>query len=70
MEAGGKQSTMILWKIMDRIRKSSSFVSIYKKRLLEAGVIGGKKRGIQFVLPAFRDNVRRMEEDEPDCYLL
>ncbi|RNL39505.1 hypothetical protein DMP06_06880 [Slackia equolifaciens] len=45
VEAGGKQSTMILWQIMDRIRKSSSFASIYKKRLLEAGVIGEPRRG-------------------------
>lgn len=46
--------------IAERLGRSSSYVSTYKKRLLEAGVIEEPERGaFAFALPGFREYVRR-----------
>ena len=46
--------------IAERLGRSSSYVSTYKKRLLEAGVIEEPESGVlAFALPGFRENVRR-----------
>ena len=53
--------------IMARVGKSSSYVSAYKRRLLEAGVIEESSRGeLKFALPGFRDYVRGIEENGLD----
>lgn len=42
-----------------RLKRSSSYISTYKKRLLEAGVIEERKPGtFTFALPGFRDYLR------------
>lgn len=41
-------------QLMDRLKRSSSYISTYKKRLLEAGVIEEPERGVfTFALPGF-----------------
>lgn len=42
--------------IAARMGKSNSYVSIYRKRLLEQGVIGDRRRGVVgFELPVFKE---------------
>lgn len=49
-------------RIAERLGKSRSHVSIYKKRLLEAGVIEEGLRGrLQFALPGFREYLESVE---------
>lgn len=48
--------------LMKRLGKTSSYVSTYKKRLLEAGVIEEPQRGMfTFALPGMRDYMRELE---------
>ena len=45
--------------LAERLKRSSSYISTYKKRLLEAGVIEERKPGtFMFALPRFRDYLR------------
>ena len=46
--------------IAKRLGRGSSYISTYKKRLLEAGVIEEPERGmLAFALPRFREYIRR-----------
>lgn len=43
-----------------RLNRSSSYISTYKKRLLEAGVIEERRPGVfTFALPGFKDYLRK-----------
>lgn len=50
--------------IVDRLGRSSSVVSQYRKRLIDAGVIGKRARGVVgFDLPFFRDYLQEKLDD-------